>query len=78
MTKILASAPALMDLYDQKKLDLYATMGDYFPTLIGSNKESMKVYDVLNHTAGLQSWIPFYKTTLTGGKYPSLKYSYEE
>ena len=61
---------AVMKLYDQGKLDLNATLGKYVPITRGSDKENLKIKDILTHQAGLKSWIPFYKETLDSTKYP--------
>ncbi|MCB9014019.1 MAG: serine hydrolase [Bacteroidales bacterium] len=60
LTKITATVPALMVLYDQHKFDITQTLGDYLPYLDSTNKGSLKIADVLTHQAGLQPWIPFY------------------
>jgi CubicO group peptidase (beta-lactamase class C family) len=50
-----------MRLYEQGKIDLNKTLGDYLPITKGSNKEYCLVKDLLMHQAGMKSWIPFYK-----------------
>jgi beta-N-acetylhexosaminidase len=60
LTKITATVPSLMMLYDQKKFDINGTLGQYLPYLDTCNKGSLKIVDVLTHQAGLQPWIPFY------------------
>jgi beta-glucosidase-like glycosyl hydrolase/CubicO group peptidase (beta-lactamase class C family) len=81
ITKCAATTLSLMKLYEEGKLDLEKTFGDYLPTLNGSNKASLKLKDVLIHQAGLLAWIPFYLETLDSvlenGKnrrFPSAKY----
>lgn len=64
VTKISATTLAVMKLYEEGKLDMKKTLGDYLPWVKGSNKESLKLEDVLLHQAGLQAWIPFYKETI--------------
>lgn len=63
-TKILATTLAVMRLYENGKLDIEKTIGNYLPASIGTNKASLKIKDLLLHQAGLRSWIPFYKETL--------------
>jgi beta-N-acetylhexosaminidase len=63
-TKICATTMAVMKLYDEGKLDLQKTLGDYLPWVKGSNKESLKIFDVLLHQARLNAFIPFYKETI--------------
>ena len=64
VTKIAASAPCLMKLYDQGKLDLYQTLGHYFPWLRFSNKRKILLIDALTHQARLKPWIPFWTHAL--------------
>lgn len=70
VTKAAATTLAVMRLYEQGKLDIYASLGRYLPIVKGSNKESLKICDILSHQAGLKSWIPFYKETLDTLKRP--------
>jgi beta-glucosidase-like glycosyl hydrolase/CubicO group peptidase (beta-lactamase class C family) len=69
-TKVCATTMAVMKLYDQGKLDLNATLGKYLPLVKGTDKEYLKIKDVLLHQAGLKAWIPFYKETLDSTGYP--------
>jgi len=68
VTKICATTMAVMKLYDEGKLDLQKTLGDYLPWVRGSNKESLKIWDVLLHQAGLKAFIPFYQQTISKTK----------
>lgn len=70
VTKIAAATVSLMKLYEQGKLDIQKTMGDYLPDLRGTNKEKLVISDVLAHQAGLKPWIPFYTKTLDANKRP--------
>lgn len=65
VTKIAASALALMKLKGEGKLDYKKTLGEYLPELKGTNKENLILEDVMAHQAGLQAWIPFYLKTMT-------------
>ena len=65
VTKICASTMAAMKLYDEGKLDLQKTLGDYLPWVRGSDKASLKIWDIMLHQAGLKDYIPFYKETIT-------------
>ncbi len=67
-TKICATTMAVMKLYDEGKLDLQRTLGDYLPWVRGSNKASLKIFDVLLHQARLNAFIPFYKETIDSAK----------
>ena len=64
LTKVLSTTLAVMHLYEEKKLDLDKTIGDYLPIAKGTDKAHLKIKDLLLHQAGLKSWIPFYKETL--------------
>lgn len=61
VTKICATTISVMKLYDEKKIELDKTLGDYLPWVRGSNKEKLLIKDILLHQAGLKSFIPFYK-----------------
>ena len=64
VTKISATTVSVMKLYEQGKLDLKKTLGDYLPWVRGSNKEKLQLDDILLHQAGLFPFIPFYKETI--------------
>jgi beta-glucosidase-like glycosyl hydrolase/CubicO group peptidase (beta-lactamase class C family) len=64
VTKTSATTVAVMKLYEEGKLDLDKTLGDYLPFTRGSNKAPLKVRDVLLHQAGLSAFISFYKETI--------------
>ncbi len=52
VTKVAATTIAAMSLYEQKKLDLYAPIGEYLPETRATNKGSIPVRDVMLHQAG--------------------------
>ncbi|PRY11697.1 beta-glucosidase-like glycosyl hydrolase [Pontibacter ummariensis] len=64
VTKITATTTAVMKLYEEGKLDLQKTLGDYLPWVAGTDKADLKLEDVLLHQAGLVAWIPFYRATI--------------
>lgn len=64
VTKIMATTVSVMKLYDEGKIDLQKTLGDYLPWVRGTNKEHLKIWDIMLHQAGLKAWIPFYKETV--------------
>jgi beta-glucosidase-like glycosyl hydrolase/CubicO group peptidase (beta-lactamase class C family) len=64
ITKIAASALALMKLKSDSVFDYKKTLATYLPNLNGTNKENLIIEDVLTHQAGLLPWIPFYQNTL--------------
>ncbi|GAA4298690.1 serine hydrolase domain-containing protein [Nibribacter koreensis] len=57
LTKTSASTVALMQLYDQKKLDLNAPLGTYIPSVKESNKASLKMKQVLLHESGMPAGV---------------------
>lgn len=64
VTKLAATTLAVMKLYEQGKINLNYTLGDYLPFVKGTNKASLKISNILLHQAGLKAWIPFYKSTI--------------
>ncbi|MBP8793683.1 MAG: serine hydrolase [Lutibacter sp.] len=78
MTKILASLPLIMELYDKGAIKLESTLGSLLPKLKKSNKNQITVKEVLSHYGRLQAWIPFYTATLDENKKPSEKYYSKE
>jgi beta-N-acetylhexosaminidase len=64
VTKICATTLCVMKLYDQGKLNLDKTLGDYLPWVRGSDKQDIVIRDVLLHQARLKSYIPFYRETI--------------
>jgi beta-N-acetylhexosaminidase len=67
-TKICATTMAVMKLFDEGRLDLQKTLGDYLPWVRGSDKAPLRIWDVLLHQAGLKSFIPFYAETIDSTK----------
>jgi CubicO group peptidase (beta-lactamase class C family) len=64
VTKISATTVAVMKLYEEGKLDLNKTLGDYLPLARGTNKAKLSLRDILLHQAGLNPYISFYKETI--------------
>ncbi len=65
ITKVAATTLAIMKLYEEDKINLQDKLSKHLSYLKGSNKENISIAEVMTHTAGLKSWIPFYKQTLT-------------
>jgi CubicO group peptidase (beta-lactamase class C family) len=64
-----------MKLYEQGKIKLDKTLGDYLPWTKGTDKAHLKIEDILLHQAGLIPFIPFYRETIdtiTGIPNPAL------
>ena len=68
VTKVCATTISVMKLYDEGKLDLHKTLGEYLPWLKGSDKDTLKIWDVMLHQAGLKDFIPFYAETISKDK----------
>lgn len=75
LTKILSTLPMVMELYDNKVLTMDTNLSELLPEYKGSNKEGIRLQDMLMHYAKLKSWIPFYQKTLDSlTKQPSNNY----
>lgn len=64
VTKISATTVAVMKLYEEGKIDLEKTLGDYIDWTKGTDKAPLKVKDILLHQAGLYPFIPFYREVI--------------
>jgi beta-N-acetylhexosaminidase len=67
-TKICATTMAVMKLYDEGRIDLQKTLGDYLPWVRGSDKDSLRLWDILLHQAGLVPDVVFYKEVVDSTK----------
>jgi beta-N-acetylhexosaminidase len=64
VTKICATTVSVMKLYDEEKIDLDKTLGDYLPWLRGTDKADLTIRNVMLHQAGLQATTLFYKAVV--------------
>ena len=69
VTKVTATLQALMWLYDRGKFQLDDPVSRHLSELVGTNKETMTIREVLWHQAGLVAFIPFWKETKTGATF---------
>ena len=53
LTKVSATTMSVMKLYDQQKINLDRTIGEYLPMARKTNKNDIKVREVLAHQSGL-------------------------
>jgi hypothetical protein len=60
VTKITATLPVVMQLFEENKIKLYDKISAYLPELKKTNKKDIPVIDMLTHQARLQPYIPFY------------------
>lgn len=74
VTKICATTISVMRLYDEGRISLKGTLGDYLPWVKGSNKEKLRIEDILLHQAGLVAYIPFYRETIDANGVPLPQY----
>lgn len=72
VTKIAATTLALMQLHDKKTFQLQRKLSDYIEGLDTASIRNLIVRDVLIHSSGLQSWIPFYLSTIKDTVYSKL------
>ena len=64
ITKIAASVPCLMKLYEQGKISLNSRLGDLCRCVRHSNKDTIRLINALTHQAQLTPWIAFWKYTV--------------
>lgn len=68
ITKVAATTQIIMKLYEEKKLDINKRLGFYLKELVGTNKDSLLIRDILTHQAGLKPYIPFWEKTVDKGE----------
>lgn len=61
VTKVIAVTAAVMKLYDDGKVDIYAPVAAYIPQFNNNGKNDITVINLLLHNSGLTAWTPFYK-----------------
>lgn len=64
VTKIAATIPSLMMLYDKQLFSPDKTLGYYLPDLKGTNKYDLQLKKILTHQAGLTPWVNFFLKTI--------------
>ena len=64
VTKISATTVSVMKLYEEGKIKLDKTLGDYLPWTQNSDKANLRIDDILLHEVGLIPIIFFYKETI--------------
>lgn len=64
LTKVLATNLAVMKLWEEGKISLEKTVGDYLKWTRGTDKANIRIRDLLLHQAGLVAFIPFWKATM--------------
>lgn len=61
VTKVIATTAAIMYLYDEGKIDLYAPVASYIPEFDNNGKGDITIFNLLVHNSGLTAWTPFYQ-----------------
>jgi len=61
LTKVNATTLAIMKLVEDSVIKLSDPLSKYLNNLDTTNKDDITIKQVLTHSAGLKSWIPFYK-----------------
>ncbi|MBN2892828.1 MAG: serine hydrolase [Bacteroidales bacterium] len=64
VTKVTASAAALMKLSDENLIDVNQPFSTYWRPFKHSDKKEISMLDVLCHQGQLTAWIPFWKSAL--------------
>lgn len=68
VTKILATVPSLMKLYEEDKWALNDSLAQFFEETDTTEKGGITIKDLLLHESGLPSFIPFYLNTIDKDK----------
>lgn len=69
VTKIAATLPAVMKLYDEKKMALLDPIDKFVPETKGSDKAKIPVRSLLFHESGITSFIPYYNSAIDPDSY---------
>ena len=69
VTKVTATLPALMKLYDENKIKVADKLSVYIPELRAGDKSDITVRDALFHQSGLVSFLPFYQMLIDKDSY---------
>jgi CubicO group peptidase (beta-lactamase class C family)/beta-glucosidase-like glycosyl hydrolase len=77
LTKVTATLPVSMFLYEKGLLDVYKKASRYLPELDSTNKKDLIVKDILTHQAGLIPFIPFWVQTVKDSVLMPEYYSHE-
>ncbi|MDR2358487.1 MAG: serine hydrolase [Prevotellaceae bacterium] len=59
LTKISATLPVIMHLTEEGSITLSDPMGKYIPALENTNKNNLRITELLTHSSGLQAYLPF-------------------
>lgn len=62
LTKVVATTTAIMQLYQQHKINLNDKVSHFIPEFGNRGKEDITILNLLLHNSGLIAFVPFYKT----------------
>lgn len=69
VTKTTATLPAVMKLYDEKKIRLQDPLSKFVPETKGSNKANLTIRSLLLHETGIVAFIPYYTAAIDENSY---------
>ncbi len=69
VTKVSSTLPAIMKLYDEKKIALQDNIGKFVKETKGSDKNDIRIRELLFHESGLVAFIPYYTTAIDKESY---------
>ncbi|MCC8173089.1 MAG: serine hydrolase, partial [Odoribacter sp.] len=75
ITKMVATTPAIMKLYEDEKIDLNKPISNYYSPLKTTNKRNITFKELLTHTAGLKSSIAFFYDLIDKASLPGSLFS---
>lgn len=78
MSKASATIPAIMKLYDDKKITLQSPLSKFVPQLKNTDKENLTVRQALFHETGLPSIIQYYMPAIDSDSYSGRLISYRQ
>ncbi|MCC2961183.1 beta-lactamase family protein [Massilia sp. IC2-278] len=58
LSKVLSTAPSVLLLAEEGRIDLEAKLADYFPECAGGGKDAITIRHLLTHTSGLAAGLP--------------------
>lgn len=61
LSKVIGTTTAVMQLWEQGRINLNAPVQKYIPEFTGEHKELVTVRHLLTHSSGLPAWRPLYK-----------------
>lgn len=70
VTKITATLPAVMKLYDDRQIRLENPLSMYYPALENTNKKDITIREILCHNAGLKTFLPLFADAIDMNSMP--------